>query len=140
MTEHCTYISGGRPDPLLTRCRGRERSRPSASIIDEVKRLRDQGVRQVTLLGQNVNSYADFADAVAVHPSRPDTDAMLGLMHTPRAEDAGRTASADSSVPGAGQVYAEGFGSVYKPRREGALVFSELLHRCASYTLHIACA
>jgi hypothetical protein len=45
-------------------CRGRERSRPSRSIIDEVKRLCDEGVRQVTLLGQNVNSYADFSGAV----------------------------------------------------------------------------
>lgn len=48
--------------------RGRERSRKLGLIVDEVKKLWDEGFKEVTLLGQNVNSYkcpetnSDFAD------------------------------------------------------------------------------
>lgn len=37
--------------------RGKERSRDTASILHETKELFDQGFREITLLGQNVNSY-----------------------------------------------------------------------------------
>jgi len=37
--------------------RGAEVSRPVARIADEVKRLADNGVREITLIGQNVNAY-----------------------------------------------------------------------------------
>jgi tRNA-2-methylthio-N6-dimethylallyladenosine synthase len=53
--------------------RGRERSRTLSSIIDEMKKLSQRGFKEVTLLGQNVNSYrddeaasgGDFADLLA---------------------------------------------------------------------------
>src|ERR1700744_4345099 len=37
--------------------RGAEVSRPVAKIVDDVKRLADHGVREITLIGQNVNAY-----------------------------------------------------------------------------------
>jgi tRNA-2-methylthio-N6-dimethylallyladenosine synthase len=37
--------------------RGAEVSRPVARIVDDVKRLADNGVREITLIGQNVNAY-----------------------------------------------------------------------------------
>src|SRR6201996_1928375 len=37
--------------------RGSEVSRPAAQIIDDVERLADHGVREITLIGQNVNAY-----------------------------------------------------------------------------------
>jgi tRNA-2-methylthio-N6-dimethylallyladenosine synthase len=49
--------------------RGRERSRSLTSIVDECKELEQQGFREITLLGQNVNSYRDneldFSDLLA---------------------------------------------------------------------------
>ena len=52
--------------------RGRERSREAANIIAECRELVESGIKEITLLGQNVNSYGkdlenpmDFADLLA---------------------------------------------------------------------------
>lgn len=56
----CTYC-------IVPFTRGRERSRVSADIIKEVTELVADGVKEITLLGQNVNSYngdVDFAGLI----------------------------------------------------------------------------
>ena len=54
---------------VVPHVRGREESRPADDIIAEVKKLADHGVVEITLLGQNVNS---FGRTISGSPGFPD--------------------------------------------------------------------
>jgi len=59
-SKYCSFC-------IVPYTRGDEVSRPFDSVLEEVRQLADQGVREITLLGQNVNAYAGpMADGALV--------------------------------------------------------------------------
>ncbi len=78
----CTYC-------IVPYTRGRERSRKPRDILEEVERLTADGVREVTLLGQNVNSYrgdggADFTDLLYRLNEVPDLQRLRFMTSHPK--------------------------------------------------------
>jgi tRNA-2-methylthio-N6-dimethylallyladenosine synthase len=93
---------------IVPAVRGAEISRPFADVVAEVTRLADEGVSEITLLGQNVNSYGHDLDPESrfahIHTARTvgrrqDREGRPDLAELIRAIDGLRTADGAPAIP-----------------------------------------
>ena len=80
--------------------RGRERSTPLVQLLQEIGRLEEEGVREVTFLGQNVNSYHDVtSDIRSPHANAEGFGEMYKMRNEPGARFADLLEEAAKAYP-----------------------------------------
>jgi len=106
-SRYCTFC-------VVPYTRGEEISRPFASVMKECEALVQQGVREITLLGQNVNAYRGAMSARDCRPTGETCDLALLVEHLAQLDGLARIRFMTSHPVEFGDALIEAYAEVPK--------------------------